>query len=72
MPNGDPINSSSTFTRIRSFYEDDPAWPKVEAYLAGGAAPSFTYHRFWAQADIALANASYGWLFPDDKAAPRR
>jgi hypothetical protein len=30
----------------------------------------FRYHRFWAQADIALANASYGWLFPDDKAAP--
>jgi hypothetical protein len=28
-----------------------------------GAAPSFTYHRFWAQADIALAMASYGDLF---------
>ncbi|MCC9705678.1 cellulose binding domain-containing protein [Streptomyces sp. MNU76] len=62
MPNGDAINSTSTFDSIRSFYEDDPAWSKIEAYLAGGAAPSFTYHRFWAQADIALAMGSYAEL----------
>lgn len=62
MPNGDTINSSSTFDSIRSFYENDPAWSKIEAYLAGGAAPSFTYHRFWAQADIALAMGSYAEL----------
>ncbi|MGA5195780.1 glycoside hydrolase family 48 protein [Streptomyces exfoliatus] len=62
MPNGDTVNSSSTFASIRSFYQDDPAWPKVEAYLAGGAAPVFTYHRFWAQADIALAMGSYAEL----------
>ncbi|MEU9558799.1 glycoside hydrolase family 48 protein [Streptomyces fumanus] len=62
MPNGDTINSSSTFESIRSFYEDDPAWSKVESYLAGGAAPVFTYHRFWAQADIALAMGSYAEL----------
>jgi hypothetical protein len=34
--------------------------------LKGGKAPVFKYHRRWAQADIAIANASYGWLFPDD------
>ncbi|WP_406467423.1 cellulose binding domain-containing protein [Streptomyces hirsutus] len=62
MPNGDTINSSSTFDSIRSFYEDDPAWSKIESYLAGGAAPTFTYHRFWAQADIALATGSYAEL----------
>ncbi|MEW2613660.1 glycoside hydrolase family 48 protein [Streptomyces sp. NPDC047880] len=62
MPNGDAINSSSTFESIRSFYEDDPAWSKVESYLAGGAVPSFTYHRFWAQADIALAMGAYAEL----------
>ncbi|MFF8279731.1 glycoside hydrolase family 48 protein [Streptomyces lateritius] len=62
MPNGDTVNSSSTFASIRSFYQDDPAWPKIEAYLAGGAAPVFTYHRFWAQADIALAMGSYAEL----------
>ncbi|WP_320781049.1 glycoside hydrolase family 48 protein [Streptomyces sp. CRN 30] len=62
MPNGDAINASSTFESIRSFYEDDPNWSKVESYLAGGAAPTFTYHRFWAQADIALAMGSYAEL----------
>ncbi|WP_031014098.1 glycoside hydrolase family 48 protein [Streptomyces sp. NRRL F-5727] len=62
MPNGDAVNSASTFASIRSFYQDDPAWPKIEAYLAGGAAPVFTYHRFWAQADIALAMGSYAEL----------
>ncbi|WP_420036634.1 glycoside hydrolase family 48 protein [Streptomyces sp. cg28] len=62
MPNGDAINSSSTFSSLRSFYQEDPNWSKVEAYLAGGAAPTFTYHRFWAQADIALAMGSYAEL----------
>ncbi|MEV1019436.1 glycoside hydrolase family 48 protein [Streptomyces sp. NPDC050264] len=62
MPNGDKIDSSSTFASLRSFYKDDPNWSKIEAYLAGGAAPTFTYHRFWAQADIALAMGSYAEL----------
>ncbi|MEV7085976.1 glycoside hydrolase family 48 protein [Streptomyces sp. NPDC093085] len=63
MPNGDRIDSSATFTSLRSFYRNDPDWPKVEAYLRGGAAPVFTYHRFWAEADIALALGAYGDLF---------
>ncbi|MFE1287871.1 glycoside hydrolase family 48 protein [Streptomyces sp. NPDC058751] len=62
MPNGDAVNSSSTFASLRSFYKDDPAWSKIQSYLAGGAAPVFTYHRFWAQADIALAMGSYAEL----------
>ena len=64
MPNGDPINSSSTFLSIRSAYRDDPQFPLVEAYLNGGPPPELRYHRFWAQVDIALANAEYGRLFP--------
>ncbi|MCF6524635.1 glycoside hydrolase family 48 protein [Streptomyces sp. JJ36] len=63
MPNGDTIDADSTFTSIRSFYQDDPAWSKVQNYLDGGEAPSFTYHRFWAQADIALALGTYAELF---------
>ncbi|MFG1647044.1 glycoside hydrolase family 48 protein [Amycolatopsis sp. NPDC049252] len=63
MPNGDPINASSTFTSIRSFYKSDPQWPKVQAYLDGGAAPTFTYHRFWAQSEIATAFAAHVALF---------
>ncbi|MGQ4437837.1 glycoside hydrolase family 48 protein, partial [Streptomyces sp. SAS_260] len=62
MPNGDAINSSSTFASLRSFYKNDPAWSKIQSYLAGGAAPVFTYHRFWAQADVALAMGSYAEL----------
>jgi hypothetical protein len=64
MPNGDVIDSSSTFLTIRSGYTRDPSWPKVDAYLHGAEPPSFVYHRFWAQAEIALAYATYGWLFP--------
>ncbi|MEV4313687.1 glycoside hydrolase family 48 protein [Actinocrispum sp. NPDC049592] len=63
MPNGDPINSSSTFLSIRSFYKNDPQWPKVQSYLNGGAAPTFTYHRFWAQAEIATAFSLHVQLF---------
>jgi hypothetical protein len=63
MPNGDTINSSSTFLSIRSFLRRDPDFPKVQAYLDGGAVPSFTYHRFWAQADVAMALALYSELF---------
>lgn len=63
MPNGDSIAAGATFLSIRSFYQKDPDFAKVQAYLNGGAAPSFTYHRFWAQADIAMALALYSELF---------
>ncbi|MYS24189.1 cellulose 1,4-beta-cellobiosidase [Streptomyces sp. DvalAA-14] len=63
MPNGDKISSASTFAELRSFYKNDPNWSKVQAYLNGGTAPSFTYHRFWAQADIAMAMGAYALLF---------
>ncbi|GCF07541.1 glycoside hydrolase family 48 protein [Dictyobacter arantiisoli] len=61
---GATLNSSTTFITERPSYKSDPAWPKVQAYLNGGAAPTFTYHRFWAQSDIALAYADYSILFP--------
>ena len=49
----------STFLSIRTFYKKDADWSKVQTYLDGGAVPTFTYHRFWAQADIATAYAVY-------------
>jgi hypothetical protein len=64
MANGDLVNSSSTFIGLRSWYRSDPAWPQVQSHLDGGAAPTFRYHRFWAQADLAMALAEYGRLFP--------
>ncbi|SNT59813.1 Cellulose binding domain-containing protein [Asanoa hainanensis] len=65
MPNGDVIAPGKSFVDIRSFYKRDPDWAKVQSYLDGGAAPTFTYHRFWAQADVAMAYADYGHLFPN-------
>jgi hypothetical protein len=65
MPNGDAINSSTaTFINLRTQYKNDPAWSKVQTYLNGGSAPSFNYHRFWAQVDIASAYLVYANLFP--------
>jgi hypothetical protein len=63
MPNGDAINSSSTFLSIRSFYRNDPMFATVNAAIQAGRAPTLTYHRFWAQVDIALAYAVDGELF---------
>jgi hypothetical protein len=60
---GATLNSSTTFLSERPKYKLDPAFPKVQAYLNGGAVPTFNYHRFWAQADIAMANADIGILF---------
>lgn len=65
MPNGDEISSGKTFLDIRSFYRSDPDFPKVEAYLNGGPEPTFNYHRFWAQSDVAMAFADFAYLFPN-------
>ncbi|BFU44420.1 glycoside hydrolase family 48 protein [Krasilnikovia sp. MM14-A1004] len=65
MPNGDAIKPGVSFLDIRSFYRRDPDFPKVQAYLNGGPAPTFTYHRFWAQVDVATGYADYARLFPN-------
>ncbi len=57
------IQPGVTFLGLRPQYVTDPDWMQVQRYLDGGPAPTFTYHRFWAQVDIALANAEYGRLF---------
>ncbi len=65
MPNGDVIKPGASFLDIRSFYRNDPDFPKVDAYLKGGPAPVFNYHRFWAQVDVATGYADYARLFPN-------
>ncbi|MEP7766125.1 glycoside hydrolase family 48 protein, partial [Sanguibacter sp. 25GB23B1] len=65
MPNGDVIAPGKSFLDIRSWYRDDPDWPKVQAYLDGGPAPEFNYHRFWAQTAVATALADYDRLFSE-------
>lgn len=64
MPNGDVINSSSTFISIRTFMRSDPDWTKIQAYLDGGSAPTFRYHRFWHITEIACAFAMMHKHFP--------
>jgi hypothetical protein len=63
MPDGSLIKSDSTFISLRSRYRDDPDFAKVEAYRAGGPAPVFHYHRFWAQVEAAMAYAEFDRLF---------
>ncbi|HEX8345393.1 MAG TPA: glycoside hydrolase family 48 protein [Actinoplanes sp.] len=65
MPNGDVIKPGVSFVDIRSWYKNDPDWPKVQAYLDGGPAPTFNYHRFWAQVDVATGYADFARLFPN-------
>jgi hypothetical protein len=64
-PGGVALSSTTnTFLSLRPWYTSDPAWPKVQAYLNGGAAPVFNYHRFWAEGDIATAMDTFAYLFP--------
>ncbi len=64
-PGGIPLSSSTnTFLSIRPVVHRRPAMVKVQAYLNGGAAPTFNYHRFWAEVDIATAFDSFAQLFP--------
>ncbi|SER63789.1 glycoside hydrolase family 48 protein [Lentzea albida] len=63
MPNGDTIGQGSSFLSMRSMFRNDPQWPKVQSYLDGGPAPTFTYHRFWAQAEIATAFSLHAEIY---------
>jgi len=65
MANGDVLAAGKSFLDTRSFLRNDPSWPMVQSYLNGGAVPTFTYHRFWAQVDTALALADFGFMFPN-------
>lgn len=62
-PDNDAIKPGVTFLDIRSWYKNDPAWPKVEAAKTANTAPVFQYHRMWAQAEFGIATADYARLF---------
>ncbi|WNG37942.1 exoglucanase [Archangium violaceum] len=67
---GATIDSNATFISLRPKYRQDPDWPKVQSFLNGGPVPEFTYHRFWAQADIAMAMADYARLLDGGTTPP--
>merc|ERR1711972_65584 len=54
-PNGDALTPGTTFIDMRSWYKNDPIWPKVQQAKQNGVAPVFTYHRMWAQAEFGIA-----------------
>jgi hypothetical protein len=66
MPDGDSVKPGCTFLSIRSKYQSDPSYASVAANLAAGTAPVFSYHRFWAQTEVALAQGDWATLFPND------
>ncbi|MBL3655142.1 glycoside hydrolase family 48 protein [Fulvivirga sediminis] len=63
MPNGDDIEPGIEFLDIRSDYRNDPDFPALEAAYNSGTDYTTKYHRFWAQVDVATANAIYGLFF---------
>jgi hypothetical protein len=71
MPNGDQIKSGIKFLDIRSKYRQDPSFAAVQSAVNANDTPSFRYHRFWAQCEIALAFAEYArFSQPDPNIAP--
>lgn len=65
MPNGDEIKPGIKFIDIRSKYKQDPDYARVKEAVEKGEDPTFRYHRFWAQSEIAIANGTHAVLFPD-------
>jgi Glycosyl hydrolase family 48/Secretion system C-terminal sorting domain/Divergent InlB B-repeat domain len=63
MPNGDVIKPGVKFIDIRSKYRNDPDFAALQTAYNSGTDFIKKYHRFWAQTDIALANAEYGYFF---------
>jgi len=53
---GANLKNGVTFIDIRPKYKQDPDWGQVEDFLNGGSPPTFTYHRFWGQTEIMVAN----------------
>lgn len=66
---GATLQNGITFLELRPDYQNDPDWPRVKTALDQGETPVMRYHRFWAQADIAMANAIY-YLFFGNGSAP--
>ncbi len=76
MPNGDVIEPGVTFLDIRSNYRNDPDFARLEQAYNSGQEYTQRYHRSWAQIEVALANAEYGYFFggatTSSKAKPKQ
>jgi len=63
LASGDAMRPGATFLDLRPKLRLDPEFARVDRELRSGRAPVFRYHRFWAQVEIALANAEYARLW---------
>jgi hypothetical protein len=55
LAHGAEATSNATFLSLRPQYRLDSEFSKVQNYLSGGPAPTFRYHRFWAEVEAAIA-----------------
>jgi len=62
LASGGAIKPGATFLDLRPNYRKDPEFPRLEQAIRNGTAPVFRYHRFWAQVEVALANAELARL----------
>ncbi|TQV74201.1 PKD domain-containing protein [Exilibacterium tricleocarpae] len=61
---GAALGEGTTFIGMRPFYQSDPGYQEVLNAAAEGRDPAFVYHRYWAQVEVATANALFADLFP--------
>jgi len=66
---GAQIKNGMKFIDMRPKYKEDPNWDRLQQAYDSGEDFTITYHRFWAQVDIAMAYATYGMCF-DEKFEP--
>eukprot|EP00490_Sorites_sp_Unknown_P012192 CAMPEP_0114672096 /NCGR_PEP_ID=MMETSP0191-20121206/42286_1 /TAXON_ID=126664 /ORGANISM="Sorites sp." /LENGTH=691 /DNA_ID=CAMNT_0001933537 /DNA_START=213 /DNA_END=2288 /DNA_ORIENTATION=- len=62
-PDGTQIANGATFISLRPWYKNVPGYDYVETCLQNNETPIFKYHRFWAQAEYAIACAAYSFFF---------
>jgi len=70
MANGDVIQPGVSFLDIRSGLKNDPDYARLEEAYNSGTDFTQRYHRTWAQMEVALANAEYGFFFGDETTTP--
>jgi hypothetical protein len=66
---GATIRTGNTFTDLRPNYRNDVDWPKVQTARDAGTGVTMKYHRWWAQADYAIANGLY-YIYFNGTASP--
>jgi len=66
MANGDKDEKGASFFSIRTEYENDPDFQKLKYAYDNNLSFSMVYHRFWAQAETAIALGVMDEFFPED------